>query len=201
MRNRCEICARDISPSCLSRKSNSEDRLVIGLIPEGTIARSRSDLYIDERCTGKRDIWNRHCDRVGSLVSEDRLWWYRPRRRARIPDASGRKAHLVSSFFSMFTYNLTACIVSSQNPHVSCLSRLLTLNITFTLYYRSQPGNEPLVPRTFEVPLYDIANAMRLSVCLFICFFFFLHHFLSSSSALFFFLLFLLFHFFLLLRF
>lgn len=131
----------------------------------------------------KSSSWSRWI----SCLSEDRLWWYGPRRRARIPDASGRKAHLVSSFFfSMFTYNLTACIVSSQNPHVSCLSRLLTLNITFILYYRSQPGNEPLVPRTFEVPLYDIANAMRLSVCLFVCFFFFLHHFLSSSSALFF---------------
>lgn len=106
---------------------------------------------------GRRDTWNRHRDSVGSLV------WARIDYDDTVLDdelvsptrPAARRIWSLLFFFSMFTYNLTACIVSSQNPHVSCLSRLLTLNITFTLYYRSQPGNEPLVPRTFEVPLYD----------------------------------------------
>lgn len=101
-----------------------ERRSIVDLILDSTIARPRSGLYIDERCT--RGIYKI----VIALdsMSEDRSWWYGPRRRARIPDASGRKAHLVSSFFflsclpiiysvySKFTKSTRLPSVSFVNP-------------------------------------------------------------------------------------
>lgn len=86
-------------------------------------------------------------------------------RRMIVVDASGRAWFCVSPrvffpfsfFFTLIRF--TACIVSLKNPHVLPCPFVKPLNVTFTLYYKSRPGNEPLVPRIFEVPLCDIATS------------------------------------------